>query len=262
MLKERAAMLTKPTAPVAAYAAPLDLETAYAAASLSRDPGERVLANALDSLAWLARSAFAIAFSVDEHDLVQIEMMRCAPGHDRRDAAVLGGRLRQLEPVDPFSPRRAMACRVVVMSAADVGGLEAYARSMYGQRLRVHGYGAPVLLYLWRAHRIAAGFMLLRASDASPFDAPTVRLLHRLQPLLEHAFALAGAPVPAPRPAAGLTTREAEVARLVAGGASNAEVACKLDVSEATVKAHLTKIFAKLEVRSRTQLAVVMSDAA
>jgi DNA-binding CsgD family transcriptional regulator len=262
MLKQTAAMSTEPAAPVASRAAPLDPETAYAAASLSRDPGERLLAHALDSLAWLARSALAIAFSVDEHDLIQIEMLRCAPGHDRRDAAVLAGRLRQLEPVDPFSPRRAMVCRAAVMSAADVGGLDAYARSMYGQRLRVHGYGAPVLLYLWRAHRIAAGVMLLRASGASPFDAATVRLLYRLQPLLEHAFALAGGPVPAPPPAAGLTTREAEVARLVAAGASNAEVAWKLGVSEATVKAHLTKVFAKLEVRSRTQLAVVMSDAA
>jgi DNA-binding CsgD family transcriptional regulator len=230
---------------------------------MSRDPGERLLATALDSLMRLGRSPLAVAFSVDERDLAAVTMMRCAPGHDRHEAAVLVSRLRQLEPVDPFSPRRAMACRAVVMSAVDVGGLEPYARSMHGQRLRTHGYGAPVVLYLWRARRIVAGVTLLRERDSPPFDALTVHLLGELQPLLEQAFGLAAAEPnrPSSMLAAGLTAREEEVTRLIAGGASNAEIARKLNVSEATVKAHLTKIYTKLGVRSRTQLAVVMSDA-
>jgi DNA-binding CsgD family transcriptional regulator len=57
---------------------------------------------------------------------------------------------------------------------------------------------------------------------------------------------------------AGLTAREAEVARLVAGGLSNGRIAVALGMSEATVKAHLTRVYAKLGVRSRTQLAVLM----
>ena len=61
-----------------------------------------------------------------------------------------------------------------------------------------------------------------------------------------------------PRAFAGLTAREAEVAQLVAVGATNAEIARALSVSLATVKTHLTQIYAKVGVRSRTQLAVVL----
>ncbi len=49
-----------------------------------------------------------------------------------------------------------------------------------------------------------------------------------------------------------LTVRELEVVRLVARGASNREVARDLRISEATVKTHLLKIFAKLGVADRT----------
>ncbi|MBN6057928.1 response regulator transcription factor [Nonomuraea sp. RK-328] len=48
-----------------------------------------------------------------------------------------------------------------------------------------------------------------------------------------------------------LSPRELEVLRLVAGGATNREVAGKLFVTEATVKTHLLHIFAKLEVNDR-----------
>jgi DNA-binding NarL/FixJ family response regulator len=51
---------------------------------------------------------------------------------------------------------------------------------------------------------------------------------------------------------AGLTQREAEVLRLVAGGASNREVAEQLWISQATVRRHLANIFRKLGVGSRT----------
>jgi DNA-binding CsgD family transcriptional regulator len=52
-----------------------------------------------------------------------------------------------------------------------------------------------------------------------------------------------------------LTPQEAAVARLVAEGLTNREVATKLVVSVKTVEFHLGKVFAKLGVRSRSQLA-------
>jgi DNA-binding NarL/FixJ family response regulator len=52
-----------------------------------------------------------------------------------------------------------------------------------------------------------------------------------------------------------LTTREREVAELVAGGLTNKEVAARLFVSVRTVEATLSKVYAKLGVRSRTELA-------
>jgi DNA-binding NarL/FixJ family response regulator len=58
---------------------------------------------------------------------------------------------------------------------------------------------------------------------------------------------------PEPTPEAhGLTARELEVLRLVAGGRSNREIASELVLSEHTVARHLPNIFAKLGVSSRT----------
>jgi DNA-binding CsgD family transcriptional regulator len=54
------------------------------------------------------------------------------------------------------------------------------------------------------------------------------------------------------RPTGGLTGRELDVLRLVASGNSNAEIAQRLVLSDKTVARHLTNIFAKLEVPSRT----------
>ena len=56
-------------------------------------------------------------------------------------------------------------------------------------------------------------------------------------------------------PAAALTDTEARVAREVADGASNREIAERLYLSVKTVEATLTRVYRKLEVRSRTQLA-------
>jgi DNA-binding NarL/FixJ family response regulator len=53
-----------------------------------------------------------------------------------------------------------------------------------------------------------------------------------------------------------LSEREVQVARLVAAGASNKEVASQLSITERTVKAHLGAIFEKLSLRDRLQLSV------
>jgi DNA-binding NarL/FixJ family response regulator len=53
-----------------------------------------------------------------------------------------------------------------------------------------------------------------------------------------------------------LTSREFQVAQLVAKGSSNQEIAGQCDISERTVKAHLSAIFGKLGVTDRLQLAL------
>ena len=59
----------------------------------------------------------------------------------------------------------------------------------------------------------------------------------------------------APAHPAGLTEREVEVLRLVARGSSNPEIAATLVLSEKTVARHLSNIFTKLDVGSRTAAA-------
>ena len=51
----------------------------------------------------------------------------------------------------------------------------------------------------------------------------------------------------------GISGRELEVLALLAAGRSNKEIARRLDVSPNTVKTHVTKLFAKLEARRRTE---------
>jgi len=60
---------------------------------------------------------------------------------------------------------------------------------------------------------------------------------------------------------ATLTDREREVAAAIGAGASNAEVAAALFMSEATVKAHVSRLFTKLDVTNRVQIAIVVHDA-
>ena len=56
-----------------------------------------------------------------------------------------------------------------------------------------------------------------------------------------------------------LTERQRAVAVLVAEGLSNSEIASRLYVSQGTVKSHLATVMRRLNIRSRTQLAILLN---
>jgi DNA-binding NarL/FixJ family response regulator len=94
------------------------------------------------------------------------------------------------------------------------------------------------------AAEIARAITVVAAGQALLDPAVQARLLDTLD---------AGRlPVPTPR-APGLTERETEVLALIAAGLSNSEIAARLVVSEATVKTHVNRLFAKTGVRDRAQ---------
>lgn len=57
-----------------------------------------------------------------------------------------------------------------------------------------------------------------------------------------------------------LTPRELEIAILIGQGKNNKEISQLLYITEGTVKNHITKILDKLEVRDRTQIAILLSQ--
>ncbi|MEU7577424.1 response regulator transcription factor [Streptomyces sp. NPDC041068] len=62
---------------------------------------------------------------------------------------------------------------------------------------------------------------------------------------------------PEPRAVEGITDRECEVLTLVGRGRSNAEIAAELFITVATVKAHVARLFTKLDARDRVQLVII-----
>jgi len=58
-----------------------------------------------------------------------------------------------------------------------------------------------------------------------------------------------------------LTAREREILQVVAEGLDNHEIAARLDISEKTVRNHVSTIFSKLQIRSRAQAVALARDA-
>ena len=119
--------------------------------------------------------------------------------------------------------------------------------------------------YVFEALRAGASGFLLK-------DAPAADLVHAVRViaagdallapavtrrLIAEFAARPGPDRPRPTSLAALTARETEVLRLIARGRSNGEIAGELVVAEQTVKTHVGRILAKLNLRDRAQAVVV-----
>lgn len=100
-------------------------------------------------------------------------------------------------------------------------------------------------------HELLFAIRSVHSGDAVVAPSTTRRLIDRFVPLLP------GAGAEAPPDLAELTEREREVLVHVAAGLSNAEIAARLVVAEATIKTHVGRILAKLGLRDRVQAVVV-----
>ena len=149
---------------------------------------------------------------------------------------------RILADPDPASPGPAAGKpRVIMLTTFDL--------DHYVYTALTVGASGFLLKDVTPEHLVAA-VRLVRSGDALLAPAITRRLVER--------FAHRDPDPPAAhRDLASLTQRELEVLRLLAQGLSNAELAGRLHLSEATVKSHVARILAKLGLRDRVQAVVV-----
>ena len=135
------------------------------------------------------------------------------------------------------------ASRVLLLTTFD---LDAYAYA--GLRAGASGF----LLKDVPPEQLVAAIKVVADGDAVVAPAVTRRLLDAFAAHLPDP----GAPVADTR-LDQLTEREREVMTEVAAGRSNAEIAARLVVSEATVKTHVGRILHKLQLRDRVQVVVL-----
>jgi DNA-binding NarL/FixJ family response regulator len=131
-------------------------------------------------------------------------------------------------------------CRVIMLTTFDL--------DRYVYAALALGASGFLLKDVTPAH-LAAAVRLVDTGDALLSPSITRRLVERFATRL---------PSTAPHPdLSPLTPREREVLALLGRGLSNAELARALTLSEATVKTHVARIFAKLRLRDRAQAVVL-----
>ncbi|WIX77403.1 response regulator transcription factor [Amycolatopsis carbonis] len=137
-------------------------------------------------------------------------------------------------------------CKVLMLTTFDLDS--------YVYQALAAGASGFLLKDVTPEHLVAA-VRLVDTGDALLAPSITRRMVER--------FAAAAAPAPAAavpvphRDLSALTPRELEVLTLLGRGRSNTELAADLTLSEATIKTHVARIFAKLSLRDRAQAVVL-----
>jgi DNA-binding NarL/FixJ family response regulator len=140
-----------------------------------------------------------------------------------------------------MSAKPANGCRIIILTTFDLDQY-VYAALTAG--------ASGFLLKDTSPEQLVAAVRLVRTGDALLAPSITRRLVERFAPHRSEQVSVHA-------DLSGLTPRELEVLRLLARGLSNAELAGELTVSEATVKTHVARILAKLQLRDRVQAVVV-----
>ncbi|ALG11905.1 response regulator transcription factor [Kibdelosporangium phytohabitans] len=136
------------------------------------------------------------------------------------------------------------ACRVLILTTFDL--------DRYVYDALAAGASGFLLKDVTPEHLVAA-VRLVETGDALLAPSITRRLVERFASTAQPA----ARPPAAHRDLAALTPREREVLTSVGHGRSNSEIADDLTLSEATVKTHVARIFAKLSLRDRAQAVVL-----
>jgi DNA-binding NarL/FixJ family response regulator len=169
----------------------------------------------------------------------------------RPDVALLDIRMPRVDGLETLAAiRRTVPATAVLM-------LTTFAEDDYIGRALGHG-ASGFLLKSGDPHELIAG--VRAAAGGAAFLSPVVA--HRvITTIAADAGGRTARRAAARERTAVLTPRERDVLRMVGEGLSNADIAGRLFLVEGTVKAHVSTILARLDVRNRVQAAVLAHEA-
>ena len=153
---------------------------------------------------------------------------------------ILAARVREAPGIVP--PVSTAGCRIIILTTFD---LDQYVYAA------LNAGASGFLLKDVSPEQLVAAVRLIRTGDALLAPSITRRLVERFAPQQASEQRRVHADL------SDLTPRELEVLKLLAKGLSNAELAAQLTLSEATVKTHVARILAKLQLRDRVQAVVL-----
>ncbi|AWT44550.1 MULTISPECIES: response regulator [Streptomyces] len=198
----------------------------------------------------LVRTGFGMILAADGIDVVAEaadgEQAVAAVERTRPDLVLMDVRMPVL---DGLEATRRILSGGLVPEPPRVLILTTYDLDRYVYAALTAGASGFLLKDVTPEHLVAA-VRMVRAGDALLAPAITRRLVERFVSRAEHTTALH-------RDLAVLTPRETEVLQALGTGLSNAELAARFGLSEATVKTHVARILAKLRLRDRAQAVVV-----
>jgi len=162
------------------------------------------------------------------------------------DVVLMDVRMPEMDGIEATEriARSGSSARIIILTTHD---LDEYV--LAALRAGASGF----LLKDVRPADLVESIRVVAGGDALLAPSVTRRLLDRFVATLDE-------PPPAAELLSELTEREVEVLRLVALALSNAEIAGRLVLTEATVKTHVSSILRKLELRDRVQAVVFASD--